>query len=129
MHVLFLKHVQNLQNLVNSIVSWIKSIIRSHFLKREQKKRRELKFKESQMYPSWDMCVLKAITSFSVNLDSFCFKDWGKKIDEELGWKFIQSQDGEFLKQEQLTCTNVTLSFQEKKVDHFLYFNSIFISF
>ena len=31
------------QNLVNSIVSWIKSIIRSHFLERDQKKKKRVK--------------------------------------------------------------------------------------
>ena len=31
------------QNLVNSIVCWIKSIIRSHFLERDQKKKERVK--------------------------------------------------------------------------------------
>lgn len=31
------------QNLVNSIVRWIKSIIRSHFLERDQKKKKKVK--------------------------------------------------------------------------------------
>lgn len=31
------------QNLVNSIVRWIKSIIRSHFLERDQKKKKRVK--------------------------------------------------------------------------------------
>ena len=31
------------QNLVNSIVCWIKSIIRSHFLERDQKKKKRVK--------------------------------------------------------------------------------------
>lgn len=38
----------------------------------------------------------------------------------KLRWTFIQSQDGEFLKQELHTCTNVTLSFQKKSRSFYL---------
>lgn len=50
MILLFLNHALEEQNLVNSIVSWIKSIIGSHFLQRNQKKRRELTLRFKQNF-------------------------------------------------------------------------------